>query len=46
MAVWGQMSGMSMACLWPGFSLDLDSLRVGSGAILCPSGGMFMWPVM
>ena len=35
-----------MACLWLGFGLDLDGLTVGSGAILCPGGGMFMWPLM
>ena len=38
MEVWG----LSMECLWPGFTLDLDSL----GAVLCPGGSMFVWPVM
>ena len=46
MAVWGQMCSLSMACLWPGFSLDLDRLGVGSGVVLCLGGGMFVWPVM
>ena len=46
MAVWGRMCGLSMACLWPGFGLVLDSLGVGSEAILCLGGGMFMWPMM
>ena len=32
--------------MWPGFSLDLDSLRVGSGNVLCPRCGMFVWHVM
>ena len=32
--------------VWPGFGLDLDSSKVGSGAVICPSGGMFVWPVM
>ena len=45
-AMWGRMCGMIMACLWPGFSLDLDSLGVGSGTVLCLGCGMFMWPVM
>ena len=40
------MFGLSMACLWPGFGLDLDSLGVGSRAVLFPSNGMFVWPVM
>ena len=35
-----------MEYLWPGISLDLNSLRVGSGTILCPGCGMFVWPVM
>ena len=35
-----------MACLWFGFGLDLDSLRAGSGNVLCSSGVMFVWPVM
>ena len=46
MAVWGRMCGLRMACLWLGFSLYLDSLEAGSGVVLCPSGGMFVWPVM
>ena len=46
MAVWGQMCGLSMACLWPGLGLDLDSRKDGSGVVLCPGGDMFMWPVM
>ena len=33
---------MSMACLWPGFDLDLDSPRAGFGAVLFPGGGMFV----
>ena len=40
------MCGLSMAYLWSDFVLDLDSLGVGSGAILCPGGGMFVWHVM
>ena len=31
----GWMCGLSMACLWPSF-----------GVVLCPGGGMFMWPVI
>ena len=46
MVVWGRMCGLSIACLWLGFSLDLDSLGVGSRAVLCPGGGMFMWLVL
>ena len=42
MSVWGRMCGLSMACLWPCFGLDLDSPRV----VLYVSGGMFVWPVM
>ena len=42
MAVWGWMCGLSMACLWPGFGQSW----VGSGAILCLGGGMFVWPMM
>ena len=45
-AVWGQMCGLSMACLWPGISLILNSLRARSGTVLCPGCGMFVWPVM
>ena len=29
------MCGLSMACLWPGFGLDLDSLGARSGVVLC-----------
>ena len=32
--------------VWPGFGLDLDSLRAGFGVVLCPGGGMFVWPMM
>ena len=32
--------------VWPGFGLDLDSLGAGSGTVLCPGCGMFVWPVM
>ena len=32
--------------VWPRFGLDLDSLRAGFRAVLCPSGGMFVWPMM
>ena len=46
MAMWGLKCGLSMACLWPGFGLDLDSLGVGFGTILCPGCGMFVWPMM
>ena len=34
------------ACLWPGFSLDLDSLGARSGTILCPGCAMFVWSMM
>ena len=44
--MWGRMCGLNMACLWPGFGLDLDSLGVGSRVLLCPGGGMFVWPLM
>ena len=40
------MCGLSMACLWLGFSLDLDSLGARSRAVLCPGGSIFVWPVM
>ena len=46
MAMWGQMCGLSMACLWLGIILDLNSLRDGSGIVLCLGCSMFMWPVM
>ena len=45
-AIWGRMYDLSMTCLWPDFCLDLDSLGAGSGTVLCPGCGMFMWPVM
>ena len=32
--------------LWLGFGMDLDSLGAGSGTVLCPGCGMFMWLVM
>ena len=35
------MCGLSMACLWPGFDLDLDSLGAGFGVVLCLGGGKF-----
>ena len=40
------MCGLSMTCLWPGFGLDLDSLRAGFGVVLCFGGGMFVWLVI
>ena len=40
------MCGLSMTCLWPGFCLDLYTLGARSGAVLCLSDGMFVWPVM
>ena len=46
MAVWGRMCDLSMACLWLGFGLDLDSLEAGSRSVLCLGCGMFVWPVM
>ena len=46
MAVWGQMCGLSMTCLWPGFGPYFDSLGAGSGVVLCLGGGMFVWPIM
>ena len=33
---------MFVAWFWLGFGLDLDSLKVESGAVLCPGGGMFV----
>ena len=45
-AVRGGTCDLSMACLWPGFSLDLDSLRDGSRTVLYPDCGMFMRPVI
>ena len=45
-AVLGRICGLSMACFWLGFDLDLDSLGARSEAILCSGGGMFMWHVM
>ena len=44
--VWGYMCGLSMACLWLGTSLDLNSLGARSGTVLCPSCSMFVLPVM
>ena len=38
MAMWDQMCGLSMTCLWLGIDLDLEYV----GAILCPGGGMFV----
>ena len=29
------MCGLSIACLWPGFGLDLDSLGARSRVVLC-----------
>ena len=46
MVVWGRMCGLRMACMWPSISLDFNSLGVGSGTILCPGCGMFVWPMM
>ena len=40
------MCGLSMACLWPDFGPDLNSLEAGSRPVLCPGGGMFVWPMM
>ena len=40
------MYGLSMACLWPGIILDLNSLKAGSATILCSGCGMFVWPMM
>ena len=45
-AMWGRMCGLSMACLWPGISLGLNSLGDGSGTVLCLGCGMFVWSVM
>ena len=46
MVVWGRMYGLSMACLWPGISLDLNCLGVGFGIVLCLGCGMFVWAMM
>ena len=40
------MCDLSLACLWPGLRLYLDSLGDGFWTLLCPGYGMFMWPVM
>ena len=40
------MCYLSMACLWPGFILDLDSLWAGFETVLYPGCGMFMWPMI
>ena len=40
------MCGLSMACLWLGFNLDLDSPGARSGVVLYPGGGIFVWPMM
>ena len=40
------MCGLIMTCLWPGFGLDLDSPRAGSGTVLCLGRGKFVWPMM
>ena len=44
--MWGRKCDLSMACLWPGFGLYLDSLGVGYGTVLCLVCGMFVWLVM
>ena len=41
-AVWGQMCGLSMACMWPSISLDLNSLGAESGTVLCSGCGMLV----
>ena len=46
MVVWCRKCGLGVACLWLGFGLDFDSLRVGSRTVLCLGSGMFVWPVM
>ena len=38
--------GRTGSDVWPSFGLYLDNLRAGSGTVLCPGCGMFMWPVM
>ena len=40
------MCGLSMACLWPGISLDLNSHGAGSETVICLGCGMFVLPVM
>ena len=37
---------MSMACLLPGISLDLNSIGARSRIVLCSGCGMFVWPMM
>ena len=46
MVVWGRMCGLNMTCLWPDFGLILDGLGAGSKVVLCPSGGMLLWPMI
>ena len=42
MAMWGQMCGLSIACLWPGFGQSWGWIWDCS----MPECGMFVWPVM
>ena len=44
--VWGRVCCLIMACLWPGISLDLNSLGARVGTVLCLGCGMFVWPIM
>ena len=32
--------------LWPNYGLVVDSLWIESGTVLCPVGGIIVWPVM
>ena len=42
MAMWGRMCGLSMACLWLGISLDLNTIGVGFGTVQCSGCGTHM----
>ena len=32
--------------LWPNYGLVMDSLWIEYGIVLCPIGGIIVWPVM
>ena len=35
-----------VASIWHVCGLDLESPGAGYGVVLCPGGGMFVWPVI